>query len=167
MSHRIEWEGNLKGALGELFTKWWFEKRGIPISSTTMPNIDVSSGEFKEFLAKRQDKDIGFARMGFQESKIRETYGSQYVPDFSIGGTRILVEVKTGKSARLENNQRQSFRKAIELGWTVIIAKPSILIEPERIVLDKIEFFEIIPTEKKLSLANISEEALVQKLARI
>lgn len=157
MSHRIS--NNLKGALGEIFVKNEFEDfnlidirngfskiPGIPkIPHLNIHDIDFNN-KLEEWMIKREKATI-------------EKYGTTTFPDYYIENTNFFLEIKTGKSAKLEKNQVIEFPKILEKGFRIFIVKPKILIEKRKFEVVNFYCSEFLGnnSRRKLSIDDIKK----------
>lgn len=95
--------------------------------------------------------------------KIRERFGSLITPDFLVEGTKIFIEVKTGKSAKLEKNQMEGFPKILQKGYRIFIVRPKLLIEKRK--FEVIDFYcsEFLGKNKRTRITLAELKELIKK----
>ena len=86
--------------------------------------------EVYEKLSKNFQKRIG--KLRYEEFGTEKSIG---LPDFMVKNKKIMIEIKTGKEARLSSEQRKVFPKLIEKGWKIFLIKPVIRVSEEKIRL--------------------------------
>jgi len=152
MSHRIS--NNLKGALGEIFTENEFSDYkliDIRLSFTNLPEIPKEPDwpeNYNNLTEKEQNKFVKECDKIVREQyrKLELIYGTGVLPDYFIKNSKFFLEVKTGKSAKLEKNQKEQFPKLLEKGFRIFIIKPKLLVEKFKFALKEFECFEFTKT---------------------
>ena len=157
MSHKIS--NNLKGALGEIFTKNEFADYTLidltgNMSFTKLPGMPKEPDwpeSFNDLTEKEENKFFKECDKIVEEQykKLELIYGTGTLPDYFVKHSKVFLEVKTGKSAKLEDSQKEGFQKLLEKGFRVFIIKPNLLIEKFKFELLSFDCYEFLDADKK------------------
>lgn len=106
----------LKGIFGELCVEKFLNLYGFKIKrEPTYTEFPIP-----EHMTIHYEIHVKIAR------NLIKRYGSYTIPDFKVVGKRVFIEVKTGREARLENNQQKEFPNIVKKGYKILIIKPQI-----------------------------------------
>ena len=142
MSHKIS--QNLKGILGEKSVKKELSEFSLFTHSDILDSIeepDRNSEEGKKLdyyyykNGKYYEPSVLYKNekwQGYCFKKIKEKFGTFTLPDFWVKETKFLIEVKTGKGAKLEKNQIEEFPKILKKGFRIFIIKTKLIIEKRK-----------------------------------
>ena len=144
MSHHIS--NNLKGALGEIFVKREFKEEGIEIEERYTPKIGERY-EIKDGLICMYTHNNGIIL--YDGKEYFEKFGTPVLPDFLVKDAKIFIEVKTGKSAKLEKNQLEEFPKILKKGYRIFIIRPKLNIEKRKFEVEDYYCAEFLGRQKR------------------
>lgn len=165
MSHKIS--QNLKGALGEIFVKKTFEEFELiePLELIkefeNPPKVKVVYPEGMEYIDYRSKECMLWDNKRY--NKATEKYGTATLPDFLIRGTKILIEVKTGKYAKLEKNQLKEFPFILKKGFRIFIIRPKLLIEKRKIEVIDFYCIEFLGRNERMKITLDAIKQLIKK----
>lgn len=169
---------NEKGVLGEEYVRREFIEFPLFTFSDILNNIkipDRSSEEGKK-LTYFYYKDGVYYKNGrlykdekwheYYCNKIIKKFGTLTLPDFWIRGTKIFMEVKTGKNARLERSQLEEFPKLLEKGYRIFVVKLKLVFNDGEYGIVDFNCSEFLGKNKRRKISQDDLRRLVQQGAK-
>ena len=166
---------NIKGTLGEEYVKREFAE--FPLF--TLPDIlysieipDRNSEEGKKltyaiYMNGKHYKNGILHKDGkwhtYCYNKIVKKFGTFTFPDFWVRGTKIFMEVKTGKNARLERSQLEEFPKLLEREYRIFIVKPELTFNDGEYSIVDFNCSEFLGKNKRKKISSTDLRQLIQR----
>lgn len=149
-SYKIQSDGNLIGALGEEFTELEFGKENLiatGISGFGVEQYFIKKCIEQKLLPKntnpyslsKEQKEIVSNKIKLLLNNIK--FGEKGFPDYWVAGTRIFIEVKTGKKMKFQDSQKKCFAELINNACAVYIVNPTIEISKRKFEVKNFDCF--------------------------